>query len=81
MIQTVFDVRTRSVAARPPWMWGIALVILVAGLALVAGCSDDDGPTGSAQTGSCVDCHTSKDQILATAEPDTGGGGEDSGEG
>lgn len=60
-------------------VWAVLLLFLVT--AMVGGCSDDKGGTGSVQTGSCIDCHTSKDQILATAEPDTSGGTGESGEG
>lgn len=51
-------------------------------LLLLAGCATErDLGLGSAHGGSCVGCHTSKDQLIATAEPDTGNGGENPGEG
>ena len=58
------------------WMPGLALLVL-----LLAGCATErDLGLSSARGGSCVGCHTSKDQLIATAEPDTGGV-EDPGEG
>ena len=61
----------------PTWMSGLAVMVL-----LLAGCaSERDLGLSSARGGSCVGCHTSKDQLIATAEPDTGGGGEEPGEG
>lgn len=58
------------------WLSGLAVIML-----LVAGCATErDLGLASARGGSCVGCHTSKDQLIATAEPDTGGA-EDPGEG
>lgn len=68
------SLRTRCQAA-----WSLLLLLLVT--AMVGGCGDDKGGTGSVQTGSCIDCHTDKNQILATAEVDTSGTTGDSGEG
>lgn len=51
-------------------------------LLLLSGCATErDLPISNARGGSCVGCHTSKEQIIASAEPDTGSGGGDSGEG
>ncbi len=59
------------------WMPGLALLVL-----LLAGCATErDLGLSSARGGSCVGCHTSKDQLVATAEPDTGSGGDEPGEG
>jgi mono/diheme cytochrome c family protein len=50
------------------WLAGaLALVALMAGCA-----TERDLGLASARGGSCVGCHTSKDQLVATAEPDTG---------
>lgn len=58
------------------WLSGLAVMLL-----LLAGCATErDLGLASARGGSCVGCHTSKDQLIATAEPDTGGV-EDPGEG
>jgi hypothetical protein len=66
------------------WM-GRLLAMWLSGLAvtmpLLAGCATErDLGLSSARGGSCVGCHTSKDQLIATAEPDTGTV-EDPGEG
>lgn len=59
------------------WFSGVLALI-----ALVAGCATErDLGLASARGGSCVGCHTSKDQLIATAKPDTGSGGEQPGEG
>ena len=59
------------------WLSGaLALVVLMTGCA-----TERDLGLASARGGSCVGCHTSKDQLIATAEPDTGSGGDEPGEG
>lgn len=64
----------------------LGAVILAAMIVWVAGCAvdNDDGlgpnPPGST-TGTCKDCHMSKEMLVATAAPDTTPPAEDPGEG
>lgn len=68
-----------------PRLSAIALLLAVA-LAITAGCAVDNddglgpGPPGSMK-GTCKDCHSSKEMLVATAAPDTTPPAENPGEG
>ena len=63
---------------------GLACVI-IAYAGLLAGCSDDDGPSGviedTATKSDCQGCHLDKEMLIATAAPDTLPPPEDGGAG
>ncbi len=79
-LQPSSDKRRRTVGVIFP-----LLVVLVAVLALFAGCAkDNDGglrPHGDGLVANCEGCHSDKDMLIATAEPDTATVPESSGEG
>jgi|APLow6443716910_1056828.scaffolds.fasta_scaffold308258_2 hypothetical protein len=62
----------------------VLFLLVVAALAIFAGCAvDNDGGTRpiTGLAADCKGCHTDKDMLVASAAPDTSTGSESSGEG
>ena len=82
MYDARFVKKSHRIRARYPFLLLLVLPILL----YVFGCSSDEdntatGPGPVTQVSTCLDCHSDQATLIATAEPDTTGPPEDTGEG